>query len=231
MKIILVRPQLGSNIGAIARVMKNFSCEELCLVNPRSNWLDDNAVALAAGAEDLLKTARVYTSIAEAAEDLTALYALTARTRYLNKPLLDAKDFKKEIINTNNIGLMLGPENSGLSNEDLTLAQKIIYIPTNPAFSSLNISQAAAIILHEAYQHTSLPLKANRKYSTNATINEIDGFLNHLELQLNKTDFLRIEAKKADMLRNIKNIFTRIDNLSSQEISTLRGIITALAPN
>jgi tRNA/rRNA methyltransferase len=228
--IILVRPQLGMNIGSIARVMLNFNYTELRLVNPRKGWLDENTIAIAAGAEDIIHNAKIYTSLAEASSDLHLTLALTARSRDLNKESLESSNLSNELKqNTeNNVGLIFGPENSGLSNEDLIYAHKIVYIPTNPLFASLNISHAVAIILHEICKN-SPKVKFNHKISPDATIKEIEHFFLHLETELEKTDFLRVEEKKSTMMRNIKNIFMRIEKLSTKEISTLRGIISALA--
>jgi tRNA/rRNA methyltransferase len=229
-KVILVRPQLGANIGSIARVMLNFNFNELRLVNPREDWLNEQTVAIAAGAEDILYNAVTYNSLAEALEDVDLVLSLTARNRKINKESLESSSLSKYIEKNNqhNIGIIFGPENSGLSNEDLVYTHKIVHIPTNPHFASLNISHAVAIILHEIYKRAS-EIKTNNKNSPNATIKEIENFFSHLESELDKTDFLRVAEKKDTMLINIKSIFMRIKNLSTKEISTLRGIITALA--
>ena len=229
-KIILVRPQLGANIGSIARVMLNFNCTELRLVNPRKNWLDEQTIAISAGAENIIHNAITYDSLAKASADLSLSLALSARTRQLNKGSLDSSELNSYVTKNNqhNIGLIFGPENSGLSNEDLIYAHKIIHISTNPLFASLNISHAVAVILHEICKNAP-EAKNNNKASPNASIKEIDYFFSHLENELEKTDFLRVAEKKATMLRNIKSIFMRIENLSTKEISTLRGIISALA--
>ncbi len=229
-KIILVRPQLSSNIGSVARVMMNFDCEDLRLVEPKANWLDENALAISAGGKAILDNAKIYNSLHEAAADLNLSLALTARSRYINKPALNV-DKLNLYLNQNtgaSVGLIFGPENSGLSNEDLVYAQKTIHIPTSPIYSSLNLSHAVAITLHEALKKETLS-KPNVKTSPPATLDEVYHLLIDLENNLGKTDFLRVSEKKANMLRNIKNIFMRIENLSSQEVSTLRGIISALA--
>ncbi len=206
----------------------NFGCGELRLVEPRLNWHDDNAIAIAAGAEGILQKAQIYNSLKQATADLNLSLALTARSRYINKQAIDVKDLQIDESVKQNIGLIFGPENSGLSNEDLVFAHKAVHIATNPNFSSLNIAHAVAITLHEI-SNSLTTIKSNTKASPVATLEEINHFLNQLESNLEKTDFLRVAEKKASMLRNIKNIFMRIENLSSQEISTLRGIITALA--
>lgn len=229
-KIILVRPQLGANIGSIARVMMNFNFNELRLVNPREDWLNEQTVAIAAGAEDILYNSVTYNSLVEALEDVDLVLSLTARSRNINKESIESSSLSKYIEQNNQhkIAIIFGPENSGLSNEDLIYTHKIVHIPTNQLFPSLNISHAVAVILHEINKNDSV-IKNNNKSSQNATIKEVNNFFSHLENELEKTDFLRIAEKKSTMLINIKNIFMRIENLSTKEVSTLRGIINALA--
>ena len=228
--VILVRPQLGSNIGAVARAMYNFSCTDLRLVNPRDNWHDENADAIATGASYLLDKAKVYSSLNDATADLHSLFALTVRSRYINKPLLDIKNIDSIVDSggDSKIGLVFGPENSGLSNEDIVLAHKLISISTNPEFSSLNLAQAVAVTLHQLCTNT-IETSISSKSSSKATRMELIHFFSHLEQAIEKTKFIQVDNKKANMLRNIKNIFTRIENLTSQEINTLRGVITALS--
>lgn len=227
-KIILCRPQLSKNIGSIARVMLNFGFKNLCLVGPKTDWLDDKALALAAGAEEILQKAQVFEKVSDAAADVSVVYAFTARSRYLNKENIELKNLPKEIDDTTNIALLFGPENSGLSNEDLVLASKLVQIPTNPEFSSLNLAQSVAITLYELSKHE-FKQSSNAKTSKIATTKEISLFLEQLEDLLINSSFLRVEEKKKDMLINIKNIFLRISNLSSQEVRTLRGMLSALA--
>ncbi len=228
--IILVRPQLSNNIGAVARIMHNFSCSDLRLVNPRAGWHDENSNAIATGAAHLLDKATVHASLNDAVADLNLLFALTARTRYINKPLLDVKNITHALVNCENdkVGLIFGPENSGLSNEDIVMAHKLFNISTNPECSSLNLSHAVAVTLHQLYNRVISPA-SNSKISSKATRIELINFLDQFEHAIEQTNFIQVDNKKASMLRNIKNIFTRIEDLTSQEISTLRGIITALS--
>lgn len=228
--IILVRPQLSSNIGSIARAMLNFGCTDLRLISPKDNWHDDKAIALATDAAFLLDQAKIFTNLVDAVAELNILFALTARTRFINKPLENIKNISNCSINDTNekIGLIFGPENSGLSNEDLVLADKLFQIPTNKEFSSLNLAQAVAITLFQLFDED-INYKENPKASTKATKLELNNFFIHLQSSLEPTHFFQEENKKANMLRNIKNIFSRIDNLTHQEINTLRGIITELS--
>lgn len=228
LKIILCRPQLSKNIGSVARVMLNFGFEHLALISPKENWLDDQAIAIAAGAEKLLKQAKVYKNLSEALVDVHEVYAFSARSRHLNKENMELKEVPASIEGNKNAALLFGPESSGLSNEDLILANKIVQIPTNPDFSSLNLAQSVAISLYEIAKskfNNTEPVKD----SEIASIYEINLFLEQLERELLDSSFLRVVEKRSDMLKNIKNIFMRINNLSSQEVRTLRGIVTALA--
>jgi len=228
--IILVRPQLSSNIGSIARVMLNFSCTDLRLVSPKEQWHDDKAIAIATHASDLLNQAKIYTNLEEATGDLNILFALSARTRFMNKPHLNIKEIN-EVLNIHSnkkIGLVFGPENSGLSNEDLALTDRIFQIPSNKDFSSLNLAQAVAITLYQLYNEK-IKYLSDSKHSETASKEELYHFFEHLEKSLEKTHFFQESNKKLNMMINIRNIFSRIENLSSQEVRTLRGIITELS--
>lgn len=211
--------------------MLNFSYTDLRLVSPKENWHDDEAKAIATNAAFLLDGAQVFTRLDQAVADLNILFALTARTRFMNKPLLNIKKINDFIINNDSnekIGLIFGPENSGLSNEDLSLANKLFQIPTNPSFSSLNLAQAVAITLFQLSEE-SIDFNSNSKISIGATKQELTNFLIHLQSALEDTNFFQEKNKKNKMLINIENIFSRIENLTSQEVNTLRGIITELS--
>lgn len=208
--------------------MHNFSCTDLRLVSPKSDWHDDKATAMATNADFLLNQTRTFKNLNDAVADLNTLFALTARTRFLNKPLLDIKEINNFFNNNDKIGLIFGPENSGLSNEDLVLADKLFQINTNFEFSSLNLAQAVAITLYQLSQSNSTH-KPITKPSSKATKQELIYFFNHLQSALEPTNFFQEENQKVNILRNIKNIFSRIDNLTSQEINTLRGVVTELS--
>lgn len=232
--IILVRPQLGENIGKVARAMANFGLSDLRLVAPRDGWPNPAAEAPASGANWILDTARVYQTTADAVADLTALYATTARNRYLIKPLLAprgaAADMRAKIARGRKAGILFGAEATGLTNDELILADKIINIPTDPGFSSLNIAQAVLLMAYEWHLADAdepaevLPMGGNRP----ATREELEGFFQHLEHELELSGFLRPEEKAPGMKRHIRNIFLRLD-LLDLDVRTLRGIVKSLA--
>jgi len=228
--IILVRPQLGQNIGSVARAMKNFGFTNLRIISPRDGWPNERADELAVGAVDILKSAQLYDNLTDATADLNFLYGLTARERFLNKEVIAPEGLASEshINTTSKIGLLFGPENNGLSNEDVSYIDKIITIPTNPNYSSLNIAQSAIITLYELFKIVNpMPDVQNISYEP-ASGKEITGLFDHLESELATTKFFKVDQKKEGMTINIRSIFKRISNFSSQDVRTLRGIIKAL---
>lgn len=230
--VILVKPQLGDNIAAVARVMHNFAFSDLRLVSPRKGWDSGNSIAIAVSGAHLFTNAKIFANINDAVADLNFVYATTARIRNANKPSIEATAVNKEISSHvgKKIGIIFGPENSGLSNSDITLANKIIFISANPNFSSLNLAQAAAIVLQQFY-YTNLSDESTVKNLSAklASKQELSYFFAHLETELAKTNFLKLEDKKIIMMQNISNIFSRIENLTSNEVQALRGIISALS--
>jgi tRNA/rRNA methyltransferase len=226
---ILIRPQLGENIGAVARVMKNFGLYDLRIVSPRDGWPNKAAQSMAVGAIDIIEQAKIFDCLPEAIEDINTIYASTARKRDLNKQVVCSHDIASELSNgAGKIAILFGPENSGLSNEDLTRSNKIITIPVNQNFSSINIAQAAGIIAYEISQLYEDVSFVPNQASEIATFTELNNFFVYLERELEKNSFFQVPEKKPGMTNNIRSIFTRIDKLSSQEVRTLMGIIKSL---
>ncbi len=234
--IILVKPQLGQNIGSIARVMKNLNFKNLRIVKPRDGWPNQDVMSTVAGADDIIINAKVFNSTSEACNDLNFLFASSARKRdlnikmsnlvntvtCLNKTKFSRKDFK--------FGILFGCESSGLSNEDLITANQLIYIPSNSEFSSLNISHAVSLICWEFFKFfNKFNLDQNSKISQNIspTIKDMDYFYKNLYEKLNDSGFFHSDFMKKSIMENIKVLFNRAD-LSSQEIKTLNGIIKSL---
>jgi tRNA/rRNA methyltransferase len=226
--IILSRPQMPENIGAVARCMKNFALTDLRIVKPRDAELSAKAFAVAAGADSILTGAKIYENFSQSVQDLTYLYATTARTRYMNKPYITSKELAQDLqqINSHKIGIVFGPENNGLSNQEINICNKILVIDNDKMFSSLNIAQAVCIVAYEAFQNHL------RNDLTNAqnlcTKQDLEHFFDHLMQSLEQKGFFKIDSKRQHMIQNIKNIFSRIDNLSTQEVNTLRGVVAAL---
>ena len=226
---ILVRPQIGENIGSVARAIKNFNIKHLRIVNPRCSWPNKKALATSVGAADILKASKIYDSVEKSIGDLDLVFASTSRIRKVNKQIISIVDLKKKIKKKRRIGILFGSEASGLSNEEISYADFLVKIPTNKKFSSLNLSHSAIIFCFELFQHFS---KRNVVYKSGykslvAKKSEINKFLNFIIKGLDKKGFLQPDHKRKSMIRNISNIFYRM-NLSEQEIRILLGIFSTL---
>ena len=226
---ILVRPQMGENIGSVARAIKNFNIKYLRIVNPRCNWPNQKALDTSVGAKDILKSAKIYNSIEKAIGDLDIIFASTSRIRKVNKKIISILDFKKKVEKKRKIGILFGPEASGLSNDEISYANYLVKIPTNKKFSSLNLSHSAIIFCFELFQYFSnkkVIYKSSYKSSV-AKKSEVNKFLSFIINKLDKKGFLQPDHKRKSMIRNINNIFHRL-NLSEQEIRILLGIFSTL---
>ena len=227
--IILCRSQLGENIGATARALKNFSIPNLRLVNPRCVWPNQKALATSVEAKNILYTAKTYKSIGQSIGDLDIIFASTSRMRKVNKKIISVTDFTKKIIKSKKIGIIFGPEASGLTNNEINCADYLVTIPTIKSFSSINLSHSVILFCFQLFQHFSkkkFTFKSSYKSSL-ATKSEVNKFLNFIIKGLDKKGFLQPDHKRQSMIRNINNIFHRI-NLSEQEIRILLGIFTTL---
>ena len=226
---ILVRPQMGENIGFVARAIKNFNITKLRIVDPKCNWPSQKALATSVGANDVLKSSKIYNSVNKSIADLKVVFASTSRIRKINKKIISIFDLEKKIKKKQKIGIMFGPEASGLSNDELNSADYLVKIPTNQKFSSLNLSHSAIIFCFQLFQHFS-----NKKVIYNSTYkssvakkSQVNKFLNFIINELDKKGFLQPDHKRKSMIRNINNIFHRL-NLSEQEIHILLGIFSTL---
>ncbi len=231
--VVLVRPQLSENIGTTARAMLNCGLADLRLVRPRENWLSEKAVAASSGAAAVLEAARSFDSTAEAVADLHRLYATTARTRAMEKPVMTprqaAADFRAATAGGERVGVLFGPERTGLDNDDVALADAVLMVPLNPAYSSLNLAQAVLLVAYEWYQGgvDAPPADMSRGTSPRASKAQLVGFFEHLERELDACGFLRVAEKRPAMVRNIRNMFQRTA-LTGQEVQTLHGIVHEL---
>jgi len=226
---ILVRPQIGENIGFVARAIKNFNITNLRIVNPRCNWPNQKALATSVGAKDILKSSKIFHSMEKSIGDLDIVFASTSRIRKINKKIISVLDLKNKVKKKRKIGIIFGPESSGLSNNEISYADYLVKIPTNKKFSSLNLSHSAIIFCFQLFQYfknKDFVYSSNYKSST-ATKSEVNKFLNHIISGLDKKGFLQPKHKRQSMIRNINNIFQRI-NLSEQEIRILHGIFSTL---
>jgi len=226
---ILSRPQLGENIGSAARALKNFNITNLRLVNPRCSWPSSKALATSVGAKDVLNKAKLFKTVEESVGDLDLIFASTSRKRNVNKKVISITEFTKKIYGNKKIGIMFGPEASGLSNNEINCADYLVTIPTNRNFSSLNLSHSLILFCFQLFQHFS---KKGFKFisgykSSVATKSEVNKFLKFIIKGLDNKGFLQPNHKRESMIRNINNIFHRL-NLSEQEIRILLGIFTTL---
>jgi tRNA/rRNA methyltransferase len=234
--IILVKPQLGENIGMAARAMMNCTLTDLRLVRPRGKWPNAKAISASVGAHPLLEKAGIFDSTEEAIADLQRVAATTARLRDMAKDVIDARGWasaaRQGVAAGEEWGVLFGGERAGLHNDDLALADTLLTIPTNPAFSSLNLAQTVLLISYEWRMagDIEVPKEIRRKGfgARLATQEELVGFYEHLEGELEAGGFLRVAEKRPRMIRNIRNIFNRA-RLNEQEVRTLRGVIVALA--
>ena len=226
---ILVRPQIGENIGSVARAIKNFNIKHLRIVNPRCHWPNQKALATSVGAKDILNSAKVYNSIEKSIGDLDIIFASSSRIRSINKKTISILDLKNKVKKKRKIGILFGPEASGLSNDEISYADYLVKIPTNKKFNSLNLSHSAIIFCFEIFKYFSNKKNVYRSSykSTVAKKSEVNKFLKFIIGGLDKKGFLQPDHKRKSMLRNIYNIFHRM-NLSEQEIRILLGIFSTL---
>tara|TARA_B100000676_G_scaffold228394_1_gene226579 strand:- start:912 stop:1697 length:786 start_codon:yes stop_codon:yes gene_type:complete len=233
--IILVETSLAENIGMTARAMMNFGFTELRLVRPKCKWPNSKAINASSGAHSILTEAKIFKNTSEAVADLNRVGATTARLRDMIKPVKDPRGWAGVVRNSDvdlvRCGILFGAERVGLHNDDLALADTLIMVPTNPAFSSLNLAQTVLLICYEIRMASDveIPSEIRRKGRGASLANqkEIIDFYEHLEEQLDKAGFLRVKEKRPRMIRNIRNIFNR-SLMTEQEVRTLRGVIVAL---
>ncbi len=244
--VILVKPQLGENIGFAARAMANFGLTDLRLVAPRDGWPNDKARAAAAGAAALVDRATVYESVADAIGELNFVLASTARPRGMVKAVLSparaAAELERRGASAERTGVLFGPERSGLDNDSIALADAILTAPVSPEFASLSLPQAVLLFGYEWF-------KAREPTPSLGRATEFDGpaaegmsfprtrparraellaLFEHLEGELDRAGFLYPEEKRPSMVRAIRNMFHRM-SATEQDVRTWRGIVASLA--
>ncbi|HEB80239.1 MAG TPA: RNA methyltransferase [Rhodospirillales bacterium] len=237
--MVLVNPQLGENIGMAARAMLNCGIIDLRLVKPRAAWLNDKAIAAAAGAGAVLEHARVFETTAEAVADLQRVYAATGRPRHMTKkvatPRHAAKDMRafasQGAYDGGRCGVIFGRESRGLDNDDIALADAIVMIPLNPAFCSMNLAQSVMVVAYEWFQaadgapESTITMPKDTRPANKA---ELVNLFEHLERELDDCGFLRVKEKRPIMVQNLRNLFQRA-NMTEQEARTLHGVIKGLS--
>ncbi len=231
--VVLVEPQLGENIGAVARAMANFGLSRLRLVKPREPWPNPQAQKMASGADRVLDEAVLYDSVEAAIADCTLVFATTARSHDQAKPVVGAAEAAQlmapRIAGGESAAILFGRERNGLENEEVALADHIITLPVNPAFASLNLGQAVVIVGYEWFKcaGSGLPFAMPQK-SPPASKQQLHAFFATIERQLEKVEFFRPPDKRGTMQVNLRNIFNRMQP-TQQDIRTLHGVMTALA--
>jgi TrmH family RNA methyltransferase len=231
--IVLVRPQLGENIGKAARAMLNFGLAEMRLVSPRDGWPNPSAGPAASGADLVLQNAQVFDSVAAATADCENVFATTVRKRGITKPVVTPEQAATEIhAAPGRSAILFGPERSGLETDDVAVARTIITVPINPEFGSLNLAQAVILVAYE----WSKGLSAERGLSQ-PSINpimppapqeELDGMIGQLDTMLIGAGFYHLPDKAQTTRRTLRTLLTK-PGWSSQEIRTLRGVLSSLA--
>jgi tRNA/rRNA methyltransferase len=232
--VILVEPQLGENIGAAARVMANFGLERLRLVKPRQGWPNDKARMMASGADRILENAALYDTVTAALADCTFVLASTARAHDQAKPVVAPQESARlmlpRVAAGETVAVMFGRERNGLENDEVALADRILTFPVNPAFASLNLAQAVAVVCYEWFKLAAggaLPFAMPEK-SAPAPKEQLLAFFASLERELENVEFFRPADKRETMVINLRNIFTRMAP-TRQDIQTLHGVIMAIA--
>ena len=230
---ILVKPQLGENIGACARSIKNFGFKKLNRVSPKFTFPNHKAKVTAVGAYDIIKNANIFKNIEESIKEFDIIISLSARKREINKKHISISDFYKVLKKRNKrkIGFMFGPEASGLSNKDLSYSNYILQIPTSKNFKSLNLSHSVTIICYEIFKYFNKNLL--KKIGKNIKISSKHKILlvvTHLIKLLEAKNFFLPIEKKQSMLLNINNLFYRLEP-NDKELRILASIISSLSKN
>ena len=227
---ILIKPQLGENIGACARSMKNFGFNQLHLVSPKFSFPNHKTKVTSVGAFDVINKAKVFDDIQKAIERFDIIVSFSARMRDINKKNISMQDFK-DILNKRKqtrFGLMFGPEASGLSNKDLSFSNYILQIPTTKKFKSLNLSHSVTIVCYEIFKTINKKFfdKNNKNLKISSKL-KVSALVKHLINLLEKKDFFTPKEKKHAMLLNINNLIYRMEP-NDKELRILASIISSL---
>ena len=227
--IVLVRPQHGQNIGKAARAMLNFGLTEMRLVAPRDGWPNPDAGPAASGADIVLEKAKVFETTAEAIANCGLVYASTVRRRDLVMPVVTPEDMAREIHSTSGrTAILFGPERSGLETEDVALATRIVTVPINPQFGSLNLAQAVILLAYEWSRGVELTQPTAKEMEPPAPMGELEGLIGQLEESLDGVGYFFPPDRMQVTKNTIRTILTK-PKWSSREIQALRGIIRALS--
>lgn len=231
--MVLVRPQMGENIGAAARAMWNFGLDRMRIVDPRDGWPSERAVAMASGAGRLLDEAVLYDDVPAALSDCTYVFATTARHRDLTQPIMTperAMEHTRAMLAAGQkVAILFGPERAGLENEDLIRANAVISVPVNPDFSSLNLGQSVLLLAYEwRRQIANVPPEVMEMAKTEFVEGiEIEKLGDHFEERLQEAGFFFPETKAEGMRKNLRNMWARLP-LTRADVQTLHGMLRQL---
>ena len=230
---VLVRPQMGENIGASARAMWNFGLEQMRVVAPRDGWPSTRAVAMASGAGRLLDAAQHFDGVSEAVGDANFIFATTARGRGLTKPILAPEEAMRQaaekLAQGQKVAVLFGPERAGLENEDIAGANALISVPVNPGFPSLNLAQCVLLMAYEwrrAQGQVELARMELAKTQWAEAI-EVEKLAQHYEERLEDAGFFFPEAKAPGMKVNLRNMWSRF-TLTRADVQMLHGVLRQL---
>ncbi len=231
--IILVKPQMGENIGSAARAMLNFGLENMRVVAARDGWPSQSAVATASGAGRVLDQARHFSSFHDAVGDCHFVFATTARGRDLTKPVYDPKKAMKiafeKISDGQNVGIIFGPERAGLENTEVVRSNALITVPVNPNFSSINLAQTVLLVSYEWFLAADIYEEnfSNTRKTSVAPILEIEKLSEQYENELEKIGFFFPEEKATSMKSTLRNIWSRLP-LTTSDVRAFHGILRHL---
>ncbi|KLE35606.1 RNA methyltransferase [Aurantiacibacter luteus] len=226
--IVLVRPQLGENIGKAARAMLNFGLTEMRLVAPRDGWPNPAAGPAASGADVVLERAKVFETTAEAVADCAHVYATTVRKRGVTKPVLTPEQAAREVpAQAGRSAFLFGPERSGLETEDVALARTIVTAPINPQFGSLNLAQAVILVAYELSKTADLAVPTAEDLLPPAPQEELEGLIGHLEKLLEPRNYFFPEARAEASRLTLRGLLTK-PGWNHLEVRTMRGVLSTL---
>lgn len=232
--MVLVQPQMGENIGAAARAMWNFGLERMRLVNPRDGWPNQKAVTMSSGAARVIDAVQVMDTTEQAISDLHYVFATTARGRDLTKPVVTPERAMEQaramVAEGQKVGILFGPERSGLENPDIARANAIISVPVNPAFASLNLAQCVLLLAYEwrRQQGDTAPEVLELAGTKRAESIEIQKLSETLEARLESVGFFWPDHKAESMVTNLRNMISRLP-LTQADVRIFHGVIKSLA--
>ena len=231
---VLIRPQMGENVGASARAMWNFGLSRMRLVEPRDGWPNSRAVAMASGAGRVLDGVQVFDDLAGAVADCTHVYATTARPRDLTKTVMTPeaamRDAARRAAEGERVAVLFGPERSGMDNEDVARANTVITVPVNPEFPSLNLGQCVLLTAYEWRRATEVaePVREVMAGAERANGLEVEHLARHYEERLEEAGYFFPDHKAASMRLTLRNLWSRMP-LTRQDIQVLHGTLRQVA--